>query len=74
MSASGLHIVSRRSAYDLNIEQESRATALIDAYHVIMYCTDSDDISSQGLDLAARIQKRLCDQYNAILLKGWTLQ
>lgn len=63
-----------KSAYDLTDSERAEAKALFDAYHLIMFVTDTPYVSGEGLEVATRVQKYLCDRYNAILLKGWKLQ
>lgn len=62
---------SSRSAYDLTRAEREDAKGLLDAYHVVMLLSNRPDISALGLEIAVRVQKHLCDEYNRILLKGW---
>ena len=63
----------RPSAYDLKESERRQAKALFDAYHLVMFLSDTPYISPQGLEIAVRVQKYLCDEYNRIMLKGWKL-
>ena len=63
----------RPSAYDLKESERREVKGLQDAYYLVMLMSNTPYISPQGLEIAVRVQKYLCDEYNRIMLKGWKL-